>query len=144
MDHLAILDKKRQLLPKIISGEKTIESRWYTQKRAPWNSIEAGDTIYFKNSGEAVTVKAQVSKVEQFYLPQVNVSSLITKHGTQIGFEEKNFPSVISWCEKRKYCILIHLQNVQKIKPFQINKQGYGMMAAWISVSYIRQLQTGA
>ena len=46
MHHLAILDKKRKLLSKILSGEKNIESRWYTQKRAPWDKIKVGDTIF--------------------------------------------------------------------------------------------------
>lgn len=35
-------------------------------KSAPWNKIKAGDTVYFKDSGSLVTVKANVSKVEQF------------------------------------------------------------------------------
>ena len=60
MDHLAILDKKRKLLQKIISGEKTIESRWYKTKRTPWNNIKQGDMIYFKDCGELITAKAKV------------------------------------------------------------------------------------
>jgi hypothetical protein len=63
MDHLAILDKKRKLLPKIISGEKTIESRWYKTRRTPYNKIEVGDIVYFKDSGEPVRVRATVGKV---------------------------------------------------------------------------------
>ena len=80
MHHLAILDKKRKLLSKILSGEKTIESRWYMQKRTPWDKIKAGDTIFFKDSGEPVRVKAQVSEVQQFYLPETDVSSLLKKY----------------------------------------------------------------
>ena len=140
MHHLAILDKKRKLLPKILSGEKTIESRWYRQKRAPWDIIKAGDIIFFKDSGEPVTAKAEVAQVQQFYLPHTDLSSLIQKYGKKIGFEEKNFPEILAWCQKRKYCILIHLQKVQKIEPFEINKKGYGMMAAWIPVENINQL----
>ena len=59
MDHLAILAKKRNLLPKIISGEKTIESRWYKFKKTPYNNISIGDTVYFKDSGEPANVKAR-------------------------------------------------------------------------------------
>ena len=27
---------------------KTIESRWYQTRRAPWNGIAAGDVVYFR------------------------------------------------------------------------------------------------
>jgi len=51
------------LLPKILTGEKTIESRWYKNKCSPWGKIKRGDVVYFKNSGEPVTIKAEVSKI---------------------------------------------------------------------------------
>jgi hypothetical protein len=35
-------------------------------KSAPWDKINAGDAVYFKDSGSPVTVKATVSKVDQF------------------------------------------------------------------------------
>ena len=62
MHHLAILDKKRKLMDKIISGEKSIESRWYKLKKTQWGMIQIGDTIYFKDSGDPVTVQATVEK----------------------------------------------------------------------------------
>ena len=111
------------------------------QKRAPWDKIKVGDTIYFKDSGEPVTAKAIVAAVQQFYLPETDVSSLIEQYGKQIGFEEKDFPGIISWCQKREYGILITIPGVQTIPPFTINKQGYGMMSAWITVPDIVQLR---
>lgn len=53
MHHVAIMKPSWKLIPKILSGEKTIESRWYQTRRAPWNGIAAGDVVYFKDSGEA-------------------------------------------------------------------------------------------
>lgn len=144
MDHVAILDKKRKLLQKILSGEKTIESRWYHAKVAPWDRIAVRETIYFKDSGEPVTVKATVARVEQFYLPQTNVHELIQKQGRHIGFQEKKFPEIVAWCQKRKYGILIHLKDVQRIEPFAIDKTGYGLMAAWITVDDIALIKISA
>ena len=66
MDHVAIMRKSWGLTQKILTGEKKIESRWYKFKRAPWNQIRSGDTIYFKDSGEPVRIRAKVSKVLQF------------------------------------------------------------------------------
>lgn len=66
MIHIAYMKKSWDMIPKILTGEKTIESRWYQTKRAPWGKIAAGETVYFKNSGEPVTAKATVAKVLQF------------------------------------------------------------------------------
>lgn len=41
MDHLAIMNPKRKLIPKILSGEKKIESRWYMMRVAPWDKIKS-------------------------------------------------------------------------------------------------------
>jgi len=66
MDHLAIMNPKRKLIPKILSGEKTIESRRYMMKVAPRNKIKADDTVYFKDAGKEVTASATVAKVLQY------------------------------------------------------------------------------
>ena len=66
MEHIAIMKKSWKFIDKILTGEKTIESRWYTSRRVPWNRIKKGETIYFKDSGEPVTIKAEADKVLQF------------------------------------------------------------------------------
>ena len=65
MDHVAIMKKEWRLIPKILSGVKTVESRWYKNKVCPWNKVFAGDTLYFKNSGEKVSVRAHITKAQQ-------------------------------------------------------------------------------
>ena len=66
MDHLAIMNPQRKLIPKILSGEKKIESRWYMMKIAPRERIHIGDTVYFKDAGKEVTAMAEVENVIQF------------------------------------------------------------------------------
>ena len=66
MDHIAILSKKLHLLNKILHREKTIESRWYKTKKKPFNTITEGDSIYFKESSEPITIKATVKRVILF------------------------------------------------------------------------------
>lgn len=141
MEHLAILDKKRKLLTKILTGEKTIESRWYKSKVAPWGNIKAGETIYFKESGDPVRAKAQIAEVMQFYLPQTNIPELLEKYSKEICFSNP-MPELIQWCGQRKYCILMRLKNVEPVEPFEINKKGFGLMAAWITVDRIEKIKT--
>ncbi|MDO8656183.1 MAG: hypothetical protein Q7K45_03015 [Nanoarchaeota archaeon] len=141
MDHLAILDKKRKLLAKIISGEKTIESRWYKSKVTPWDRIKKGEMVYFKESGEPVSVRAKVLEVMQFYLPRTDIPQLLHKYGKDICFEEKDVLKLVTWCSERKYCILIRLKEVQQIEPFNIDKTGFGNMAAWMTVENINSIK---
>ena len=141
MDHLAILDKKKKLLTKIISGEKSIESRWYKAKVTPWDRIKKGETVYFKESGEPVSVRAKVAEVMQFYLPTTNIFQLLQKYGKEICFTEPDFSKKVAWCSGRKYCILIRLKEVQQIEPFNIDKTGFGNMAAWMTVENINSIK---
>lgn len=66
MDHVAIMRKSWGLTQKILTGEKKIESRWYNVRYAPWDKIEKGDMVYFKDSGTPVTLRTRVQKVLQF------------------------------------------------------------------------------
>ncbi|MDD2909843.1 MAG: hypothetical protein PHU74_02880 [Candidatus Pacebacteria bacterium] len=139
MDHVAILRKDWKLLPKILSGEKAIESRWYQTKRAPFNKIKEGDFVYFKNSGEMVTAKAKVKKVLQYEIKGVSdLEFLVNKYGDKICLVDRD---VSTWNSKIKYCILIFLKEVEKLKkPFNINKKGYGLNSAWLVVGNINQI----
>lgn len=137
MHHIAIMNKSWNLIPKIVSGEKSIESRWYQTKRAPWNKIHEGDTIFFKNSGEPIIAEAIVSEVMQFKICNIeDEESIIKKYGKEICLINKN-PT--TWGKIARYCILLRLKNPALIKePFQINKKGFGIGAAWITIPDIK------
>lgn len=138
MDHIAILSKKKDLLRRIISGEKTIESRWYTSRKTPFRSIAEGDTVYFKDSGEPVTVKARVSKAMFFDgLDDKRVVEILQKHGDKICIPLSYAPQLSG----KKYCTLIFLTDVSMVEPFEIDKTGFGMMAAWITVPDINKIK---
>ena len=134
MHHLAILSKKPNFLDLILNGKKTIESRWYQTKRTPWNKIKAGDTIFLKNSGEPVKAKAEVSKVLQFELKDRPAESIIKEYGKRICLNSTKGLN-------KNYCILIFLKNPKSIKPFKINKEGFGNMSAWITINNIKELR---
>jgi|SRR3989338_2214992 len=140
MHHLAILDKKRKLLQKIISGEKSIESRWYKLKKTPYGVIKAGDTIYFKDSGEPVAVKASVEKVLFFSdITKEKYKDIIGKYAEKICLQNRNSENYVK--QKYNYVTLIFIKDVQEITPFEINKKGYGLMTAWITVENIEKLK---
>jgi ASC-1-like (ASCH) protein len=139
MDHVAILDKKRKLLPKIISGEKTIESRWYQTKRTPWHNIKRDDIVYFKDAGELINVKANVRDVLFFDdLNKEKVEKILRKYWKDIGFKNAEYTDYFI---RKNYCILIFLENVKEIEPFDFDKTGFGNACAWISVKDIKKIK---
>lgn len=142
MDHVAIMRKSWGLTHKILTGRKKIESRWYKAKYAPWNRIKSGDAVYFKDSGEPVTIKTKVSKVLQFEdLNPKKVKSILNKYGGVDGIAVENIPRFISMFKDKKYCMLIFLKNAQKVHPFDIDKTGFGMMAAWLTIPDIADIK---
>lgn len=142
MDHLAIMKKSWGLTVKILSKEKKIESRWYVNKYQPWDKIKRGETVYFKDSGEPVTLKAIVEKVIQYSdLTPVKVKDILKQYGQADGITKEKIPEFFQRFKNKKYCLLIFLKQPQKIKPFEINKTGFGAMAAWITVESISKIK---
>lgn len=143
MDHVAIMNKSWNLIPKILSGDKRIESRWYKAKFPPWNKISINDKVYFKNSGGLVIAEAEVEEIMQFEnYTEVQLEKIIDKYH---GIGGINFVSskedIFNWAKQRKHCILIFLKNPKKVTPFQINKSGFGNACAWICVDDISKIK---
>ncbi len=138
MEHIAILSKKLNLLGKIVSGEKTIESRWYKFRKPPFECIKPGETVYFKESGDPVSAKAMVKDV-LFYrdLNPEKIRELLVKYGPQIGVGV----SYLSQIMDKRFCTLVFLENAKKIAPFGIDKNKYGIMCAWITLEDIRKIK---
>ena len=129
MDHVAIMSKRfGELIAKILSGEKKIESRWSKNKSAPWGKVHPNDVIYFKQSSGEVLAKADVEKVRQFEKKDFNKA-------------RKLFSVPDAWTKNKNYCVLIWLKNPKKVSPFKINKSGFGSAAAWLCAESIKSIR---
>jgi hypothetical protein len=43
----------------------------------------------------------------------------------------------------KKYCILVHLENVRKMwPPFNIDKKGFGNASAWLVIQNIKDMKS--
>lgn len=142
MDHVAIMKKSWGLIPKILSGGKIIESRWYMHKAAPWGKINKGEMVYFKNSGEKISLRVKVKRVMQFdHLNSVKVREILNEYGRQVGIAKSEEDKYYDLFKEKKYCLLIFLENPEIIEPFEINKTGFGAMAAWMCVKDIEEVK---
>ena len=125
-------------ISKILSGEKKIELRWYRTKHLPWGKIKTGDRIFLKNTGELVTVKSRVKRVLALEnLTPEKVREILEKYGRDDGIAKEKMEYFYELFSDKKYCLLIFLTRVEKVKPFGVDKSGFGQMAAWITVEDI-------
>lgn len=140
MEHLAIMNKKLASISQIIKGKKTIESRWYKNRITPWNKINAGDIIFFKYSGEPVIAKATVKKILQFEkLNEKIFNEIVQKYSHQIKLKVKTYTE---YYQNKNYCILIFLKDPIILRhQFNINKKGFGISSAWITVDSIDKIK---
>jgi ASC-1-like (ASCH) protein len=142
MEHIAIMRKSWRLTEKILTGKKKIESRWYKVKYRPWDAIEENETVYFKDSGNPVTIKAEVEKIIQFTgLVPEKVKEILDKYGRDDGIEEKDIADYYERFKNKRYCILVFLKNPKNIEPFNINKNGFGAMSAWITIDNVEKIK---
>jgi len=136
MDHVAIMSSD-EWIDKIISGEKTIESRWTKNKISPFERIARGDRIYFKVSGKPVSAVATASEACFYLLTPAKARELLQKHCKQIGTDLSYYEKI----KDKKYCTLIKIKEARRITPFGINKKGFGNSVAWLSVENINKIR---
>lgn len=143
MDHVAFMHKSWGFTGKIATGQKTIESRWYNVKYAPWERISPADTIYFKNSGEPITIQAEVEKVRYLSdLTPPKVQTILEHCANDMGIEEPDIQKFFELFKHKRYAILIYLNHARRIQPFEINKQGFGARSSWICIEHISKIKS--
>ncbi len=125
MKHLAIF--KGGGAEKILSGRKTIESRFARSKIAPFGVITNGDLVYIKPSGGQIIGQFRVKKVI-FYdgLSKEDLEEIIQKYGKEIATDEAYWKSKFN----AKYATLIFIGNSSRfitspIKPVKKDLRGW-------------------
>ncbi|MFH1601934.1 MAG: hypothetical protein ABIB61_03195 [Candidatus Shapirobacteria bacterium] len=107
-------------------------------------NINRQDTIYFKDGGEPVKIKATADKVIQFEnLTPAKVKKILYKYAKDdgLGVDKNNINAYFELFKNKKYCLLIFLKNPEKVKQFEIDKSGFGAMAAWITVDSLDKIK---
>ena len=126
MEHIAIL--RQPFFNMILSGEKTIESRWSLSRIAPFERVKAGDIIWLKETSKNITARAIVKKVKFYNLTKEKADEIKSKYGKEIGTDKFE-----DWerYRNKKYLTLIWLKDVQKIEPITAPKS-HG--AGWLII----------
>jgi len=65
------------------------------------------------------------------------VRQILDEYGNDDGIEKDKIKEFFELFKNKNYCLLIFLKNPEKVEPFEIDKIGFGMMSAWLSVENI-------
>jgi len=125
--HLAIL--KKRYLDLILSGEKTVESRFMRRAIAPMGKICKGDVVFLKESAGAVVATARAGIVKEFRdLEPEKIAKIRLEYNRFICGETEFWVSVAD----KKYAMLVELCDVKAIEPVRIKKKDW---RAWVVLS---------
>lgn len=106
MKHLAIFTKG--VGEKILSGEKSIESRFSKVKNPPFGLISSGDLVYIKPSGKDIIGQFRVQKVFFFDgLTQNDINNLKKEYEKEISADDSYWEAK----KNSKYGTLIFIGN---------------------------------
>lgn len=82
--HLAIMN--REIIEAILTGKKTIESRFSQKKIAPFDRVFIGDIVYMKPPGREVIGQFRVKKVISYQgITQEDIDKIFADFGQNIG-----------------------------------------------------------
>jgi hypothetical protein len=144
VDHVAIMKRQWELTDKILDGRKKAESRWMRSKKTPFGKVSPGDRVFLKDSGRKVRGMALVKDVRQFTdLNPLKVNSLLEKHHKELGMEKEDVPKFFRRFKDAKYCVMMKLEAAKRLRPFRIDKSGFGSMSAWITIKDIEEIRIG-
>lgn len=106
----------------ILTGEKTIETRFSRAKIAPFGQISSGDLVYIKPAGKDIIGQFRVKKVISFENLDLNdLNDLRKKYGEQIAMDEDYWKGK----EKTKVATLIFIGDSSRFitSPVKIPKK---------------------
>ncbi len=122
--HLVIL--KKPYLDAILSGQKTVESRFTKTRRPFFGRVGKGDEIFFKVSSGPVCATATIASVKSFEnLTPQKIADTKDEYNHLICGSEEYWDSRAD-C---KYGVLVWLKGVCATEPVRIDKKDW---RAWM------------
>ena len=101
-----------------------------------------GDTVYFKDAASPVTARAIVDKVLQYdHYSENQLKEIIDEYWCKGYIDFSSKAEALEYTKDKNYCILIFLKNPEQVKPFDINKKGFGNATAWLCVNNINKIK---
>jgi hypothetical protein len=122
--HLAILVEP--YFSRLLTGAKTIESRFYRRKWTPFGMVHRGDTLILKRSSGPVGGLCKVAEVHEYDLTEIGLDAVRQRFGAAMGVNEKAF-----WKYQRqaRFVSLFRVERVMPLPPMHCGKHD---RRAWV------------
>lgn len=117
--HLAVFVEP--YLEYILSGRKTIESRFSVRRVAPVGCVEPGDVLLLKCAAGPVVGIARISHVWTYRLGRAAWDEIVRRFGPALCFEDD--AQAVETHKSCRYASLMRLANVETIPPFPVVKR---------------------
>lgn len=140
-DHIVYVDEKSGVLEKLLDGSKRMLIRDGHDHKPPYRDVRAGDDIYFipNNASDKVRAMARVKEVlDTEKLSLTDSQALLHKHKAAL---QLNDAQLWEWAGL-ECAVLVAVENVQPVSPFQIDRSHFGHFDDWLvvdSIDAIRQ-----
>lgn len=126
--HIAIMVEP--YLSLVLSGKKTIESRFSQKKVAPWKCVLPGDAIILKKSGGKIVGVFEASEIKYQEIKQASdILDIKKEYNDRLCIEEAFWKSK----ENSKYVTLIFISNLCTFEPFSLDSTN---RLPWIDFFY--------
>lgn len=140
MDHVVYVDAKSNEMEKILNKTKKMIIRGAAGRKMPYGRVSPGDQLYFiNNNGESI-IKATAEVNDAFNsekMSKEDSTNLVRENQDKLQLTDMQFKR---WAGKR-YIVLISVENVESVNPFEIDKSNYGNMDDWLLVEDIENVK---
>ena len=140
MDHVVYLDAKAKEMESLLEGGKSMIIRGAAGRKIPYKRVEKGDILYFINNNAEGVIKARavvIRVTNSEKMSKVESARFVVAFQDKLQLTSAQFDR---WAGKR-YIVLIEVDQVEAIEPFQIDKSEYSNMDDWLPVEDIEAVR---
>jgi hypothetical protein len=138
MDHLVCTDERTGELEGLIRGTRTMIARGVGERSAPYGAVDSGDSLYFAHSGASgvVCAKAIVARVvSSGWLTEKKAAAHLARYQERLRLTKEE----IKLWSKKRYLVLIGVDDVARVSPFTVDRVGLGRQDDWLVVGDIEE-----
>jgi len=140
MDHVVYLDFKSKELEALLNNQKSMIIRGAAWRKLPYGRVKKNDNLYFVNNNWEWIIKAK-AKVSDVILSdkmdQPTSKQFVSQYQDKLCLSDKQFERRAG----KRYIVLIQVEKVQAITPFEMDKSSYSTMDDWLLVQNIENIK---
>lgn len=136
MDHVVYVNGKTKELEKLLEGKKTMIIRGAAGRKLPHGRVSKGDTLYFMRNNAEGVVRARAivcDVISSEKLSEDESRSLVNDNQDKLQLE----PSELQRWAGKRFLVLVNVEDVREVTPFQFDKSKFGNMDDWLPVENI-------